>query len=221
MNKKFLFFIGLIFIGMICSAEKDRQRSLKTKELKKQLKSIQGRIQIYRNSSSKEYSKKDRSLIRKKLFKDIVRALAITTIFLGVKKYFIEKVFILNAVTPEDAQRIAGDFHSMGETMQYSSIFRQGHVVRVPGVTMQSNQPGLYFWDTSGLSLGSCLIKEGAYFATYEMGSVGSNNYLRGRFAFKTPDQALGFIERLNGFAKSKGLVDCPINTKVTLEYVF
>ncbi len=221
MNKKVLFIACVITIGMLCSAEKDRQSRLKTKELKKQLKSIRGRIQIYRNSSSKEYSKKDRSLIRKKLFKDIVRALAITTVFLGVKKYFIEKVFILNAVTPEDAQRIAGHFHSMGEVMQYSSIFRQGHVVRVPGVTIQSNQPGLFFWDTSGLSLGSCSIKDGAYFATYEMGSVGSNNYLRGRFAFERADQALEFIDRLNGFAKSKGLMDCPINTKVTLEYVF
>lgn len=221
MNKKLLFFICLIFIGMICSAEKDRQRSLKTKELKKQLKSIQGRIQIYRNPSSKEYSKKDRSLIRKKLFKDTMKAFVIGALLFRAKKYFLGKAFILNAVTPEDAQRIAGDFHRIGETMQYSSIFRQGHVVNVSGTTIQSNQTGLFLWDTSSVPSGSYSIEEGAYFATYEMGSVGSNNYLKGRFAFKTVDQALNFIDRLNGFAKSKGLVNCPINTKVTLEYVF
>lgn len=218
--KKLILILCAAHMIVSYAGEEKKRDILQREELKEQLKSIRGKIKVYSSFFSSKYSEKNRSLIRKKMLEDAMIIAVITASLFRIKKYFSGSAFILNAIPIEDIQRKASDLKSTGDAIRYSSMFRQGCFVRVPGTTLESNKTGLFSRHNYNQSFAEYRVEGGGYIVTYELGEVGSNNYIRARVSFAILDRAFEFVERMNRLAKDRGLEDCKVNTQIKCEYL-
>lgn len=164
-----------------------------TQELKDQLKSIQGRIKAYLNLPLRKYSKKDRSLVTKKLLQDTATVVGGALALYGAKRYFSSSTpqpgFIADVISiPADIRNITrpanwGTWANYkGDAITYADKLGHGRLSTGPSTN------------------------KAAFVATYTIGNEWSNDFIKVRVGYTTQAQADQFIRDMDADIAQRGL---------------
>lgn len=163
-----------------------------TQELKEQLKSVQGRIKAYLNLPLRKYSKKDRSLVTKKLLQDAATVMGSALAVYGAKRYFSPSTpqpgFITDVISIADIKSIARPAN-WGTWANY-----KGDAITYSGKS-----------GYGGSSIGPT-TNRGAFVATYTIGNEGSNDFIKVRVGYPTQALADQFIRDMDTEIARRGL---------------